>query len=61
MITFTLAQEVLKDGGYLIVDEIENHFNKEIVSTLIRFFMDGKINEKWWYANLFHSLSGTFG
>lgn len=42
MITFTLAQEVLKDGGYLIVDEIENHFNKEIVSTLIRFFMDGK-------------------
>ena len=45
MITFTLAQEVLKDGGYLIVDEIENHFNKEIVSTLIRFFMDGKINK----------------
>ena len=45
MITFTLAQEVLKDGGYLIVDEIENHFNKEIVSTLIRFFMDGKLNK----------------
>ena len=45
MITFTLAQEVLKDGGYLIVDEVENHFNKEIVSTLIRFFMDGKINK----------------
>ena len=45
MITFTLAQEVLKDGGYLIVDEVENHFNKEIVSTLISFFMDGKINK----------------
>ena len=45
MITFTLAQEVLKDGGCLIVDEVENHFNKEIVSTLIRFFMDGKINK----------------
>lgn len=45
MITFTLAQEVLKDGGYLVVDEIENHFNKEIVSTLIRFFMDGKLNK----------------
>ena len=44
MITFTLAQEVLQDGGCLIVDEIENHFNKEIVSTLIRFFMDGKLN-----------------
>ena len=35
----------LKDGGCLIVDEVENHFNKEIVSTLIRFFMDGKINK----------------
>ena len=45
MITFTLAQEVLKDGGYLIVDEVEDHFNKEIVNTLIRFFMDRKINK----------------
>ena len=45
MITFTLAHEVLRDGGCLIVDEIENHFNKEIVSTLIRFFMDGKLNK----------------
>lgn len=33
-------------GGYLLVDELENHFNKEIVSTLIRFFMDKKINKK---------------
>lgn len=33
------------EGGYLIVDELENHFNKEIVSTLIRFFMDKKINK----------------
>ena len=45
MITFTLAQEVLKDGGYLIVDEIENHFNKEIVTTLVRFFMDSRFNK----------------
>lgn len=45
MITFTLAQEVLREGGCLVVDEIENHFNKEIVSTLIRFFMDGKLNK----------------
>ena len=35
---------VLARGGYLVVDEIENHFNKEIVSTIIRFFMDSKIN-----------------
>lgn len=45
MITFTLAKEVLQSGGYIIVDEIENHFNKEIVTTLIRFFMDSKINK----------------
>ena len=34
------------EGGYLLVDELENHFNKEIVATLIRFFMDKKINKK---------------
>lgn len=45
MITFTLAKEVLKSGGYIVVDEIENHFNKEIVTTLIRFFMDSKLNK----------------
>ena len=45
MITFTLAQEVLQDGGYIIVDEIENHFNKEIVTTLMRFFLDNKLNK----------------
>ena len=32
MITFTLAQEVLQNGGYIVVDEVENHFNKEILS-----------------------------
>ncbi len=31
------------EGGYLIIDEIENHFNREIVATLIRFFMDEKV------------------
>lgn len=41
---FMMAMFVLDTGGYLIVDEIENHFNKEIVSTLIRFFMDSEIN-----------------
>ncbi len=39
VITFT-------EGGYLVVDELENHFNSEIVSTLVRFFMDKKINKK---------------
>ena len=32
------------EGGYLVVDELENHFNREIVSTLVRFFMDKKVN-----------------
>lgn len=45
IMTFSLASEVLKNGGYLVVDEIENHFNKEIVTTLIRFFMDAKLNK----------------
>lgn len=37
---------VLMHGAYLIVDELENHFNKEIVATIIRFFMDPKTNPK---------------
>lgn len=41
---FMSAIYVLQRGGYLIVDELENHFNKEIVSTLIQFFMDEEIN-----------------
>ena len=37
--------KVLSSGGYLIIDEIENHFNREIVSTLMRFFMDSSFNK----------------
>ena len=37
-------KEVLQKGGYIVVDEVENHFNKEIVTTLMRFFMDSKLN-----------------
>ena len=29
----------------VIVKEIENHFNKEIVTTLMRFFMDSRLNK----------------
>ena len=35
IITFSMVKEVLQSSGYLLVDEIENHFNKEIVTTLI--------------------------
>ena len=31
-------------GGYLIIDEIENHFNREIVATLIQFFVNSNVN-----------------
>ena len=44
IVTFTLAIRILKSGGYLVIDELENHFNKEIVATLIRFFMDAGLN-----------------
>ena len=44
--TFLNAIMSFEIGGYLIVDELENHFNQEIVSTLIRFYMDKKVNTK---------------
>ena len=31
---FSDAVRVLKDGDYLIVDEVENHFNRELVAPL---------------------------
>ena len=46
IVTFTIAREILREGGYLLIDEIGNHFNKEIVSTLIRFFKDKQLNKK---------------
>ena len=42
---FKDAEIILRNGGYLVVDELENHFNKEIVSTLMGFFADNKINK----------------
>lgn len=43
---FINAMLVLEKGGYLIIDELENHFNKEIASTLVRFFMNHEVNKK---------------
>ena len=43
---FISAMITLDKGGYLIIDEIENHFNKELAATLVRFFMNHKINKK---------------
>lgn len=36
----------LQTGGYLLIDELENHFNREIVSTIIRIFTDKNLNKK---------------
>ncbi len=44
--TFLNAVKTFQSGGYLIIDELENHFNQEIVSTLMRFYMDKKVNPK---------------
>ncbi len=41
---FISAMMVLQKGGYLIIDEIENHFHKEIVHTLIQLFQDSTSN-----------------
>lgn len=41
---FSQAVEVLKQGGYLFIDEIENHFNRELVVALLRLFLSGKTN-----------------
>ena len=36
---------VLKNGGYLIIDEIENNMHKKLVQTIIRFFTDPDMNK----------------
>ena len=41
---FIYAMNSFKTGGYVIIDELENHFNHEIISTLIGFYKDKKIN-----------------
>lgn len=43
---FMCAMKSFETGGYLIVDELENHFNQEIISTLIGFYQDKGINPK---------------
>ena len=43
---FSDAARVLKNGGYMLVDEVENHFNRELVVSLLRLFMNKKTNPK---------------
>ena len=46
IMTFSMLKDVLCSGGYLLIDEIESHFNKEIVMTILRFFLDSSLNKK---------------
>lgn len=46
IVTFSVVKYALESGGYLLMDEIENHFNKEIVASLLNLFMDKNINKK---------------
>ena len=41
-----LMLEVFKNGGYLIVDELENHLNKKLVEWFFEMFSDNRINPK---------------
>lgn len=41
---FLNAFEAFQKSGYLLIDELENHFNHEIVSTLLHFYMNKNIN-----------------
>ena len=58
IITFSMVKEVLTSGGYLLIDELENHFNKEIVVTLMRFFMDSSLNKSGSTLNFYNALLG---
>lgn len=41
-----LAILTIQYGGYLIVDELEKHLNKELIKIVIYMFMNQNINDK---------------
>lgn len=40
------AMTALRNGGYLIIDELENHLNKELVKMIINIFNNKEINKR---------------
>ncbi len=42
---YMVAAEIFKNGGVLLIDEMENHFNRELVAVLIRLFQNIGINK----------------
>lgn len=41
-----MIQSILQKGGYLLVDELENHMNKALVQMILDLFKDPRINPK---------------
>lgn len=39
-----MAVDVLKNGGYLLVDEVENHLNKQLIKVFMDLFKDKEVN-----------------
>lgn len=39
-----MSLDVLKTGGYLIIDELENHLNKQLIKIFIDLFKDPLVN-----------------
>ena len=42
---YMTAVDIFKNGGVLLIDEMENHFNRELVAVLIRFFQNTRMNK----------------
>ncbi len=38
--------EVLKQGGYLLIDELEGHFSQEAIAFILQIFADSQLNSK---------------
>lgn len=39
------VKSIIRNGGYLIIDELENHFHKRLVQFIIELFNDKNINK----------------
>lgn len=42
---YMAAVNIFKNGGILLIDEMENHFNRELVAVLIRMFQNTDVNK----------------
>ena len=45
LLLYTAMIKILKDGGTLLIDEIENHFHRTLVDNIIDLFKDPSVNK----------------